>query len=232
MYYKRLNTILSLVEGNARGVIDVGTDHGYIPISLAMNGFSGNIIASDINEMPLSAAELSAHDAGVSDRIHFRLGNGLECCSADEVDTIIIAGLGGDMIASIIDSADWTMDDRIRLILQPMTKAEVLRFYLSCNGYKIISENPVFENGKLFHIIHSGFTGENEYLSDGELFTGRSELIVSDPLYDDILSAESEKIGKAVNGMRLSSPGSVQERFFSGILQKLNDMKDRNHDLC
>lgn len=229
----RLNTIASLAAHSAdKGIIDVGTDHGYIPVSFALNGFTGKIIASDINEMPLDSAKRTALDAGVSDKIDFRLGNGLECCSADEVDTVIIAGLGGDMIASIIDCAEWTMSPSVSLILQPMTKAEIIRYYLTNNGYSILSENPVFENGKLFHIFSVRFSDKNTYLSDAELFTGKIEQLRTSAHFDDILSAECRKISKAVNGLNSSAPGSVKERFYSDILDSLHHFKDGCYDDC
>lgn len=224
--YKRLKTILSLIDPSAVGVIDVGTDHGFIPISLALSGFPGAIIASDVNELPLSTAMHSAHEAGVSDKIAFRLGNGLDCCRPGEVDTVIIAGLGGDLISSIIDRAEWTMTPGVKLILQPMTKAEVLRYFLTCNGYSIVSENPVSENGKLFSILFAEYSGQNTFLADAELFTGKVEQVSSDPLFGDVLSAEYNKIYKAVKGLESSASGSAQERFLSNILNSLEAMKD------
>ena len=91
---KRLEEIYALI-GEGRGLVDVGTDHGYIPAALAKSGYSGKIIASDINPGPLQAARRSAESAGVADKIDFLLCDGLDGCDPSAIDTIVIAGMGG-----------------------------------------------------------------------------------------------------------------------------------------
>ena len=101
---KRLELIASILP-HGRGFADVGTDHGYLPVYMAQHGYSGKIIASDINEGPLSTAVASARQAGVEDRICFRLCDGLDGCGSEELDTVVIAGMGGDTICGILDRA-------------------------------------------------------------------------------------------------------------------------------
>ena len=149
---KRLEQIKALIRSRI-GVIDVGTDHAFLPISLALAGYAGNLIASDIHPLPLQAAVKNAQIQGVRDRIVFRLSDGLDACHPEEVDTVILAGMGGDLICSILDRAEWTMDCEKQLLLQPMTKAEILRFWLYNNGYVIERECPVLENGRIFQIM-------------------------------------------------------------------------------
>ena len=131
---KRMHAIVKYIEPG-RGLIDVGTDHGYLPAWMASHGYHGNIIAADINAAPLQKARENAEKAGVTDRITFQLCDGLEQCKPESVDTIIIAGMGGDMICRILDLAEWCMDRRYKLILQPMTKSEVLRYWLTNNEF-------------------------------------------------------------------------------------------------
>ena len=102
---RRLSTIASQIE-NGLGLADVGTDHGFLPVHLARHGYTGNLYASDINEGPLQTAIDNAAHAGVSDRIKFLLCDGLRLCPPEEVDTIVIAGMGGLLIADILD---WDM---------------------------------------------------------------------------------------------------------------------------
>ena len=78
------------------GVIDVGTDHAYLPVALARRGYCGNLLASDIGEGPLAVARRHAEDASVADRIRFFCCDGLELCPPEDVDCIVIAGRGGD----------------------------------------------------------------------------------------------------------------------------------------
>ena len=127
----RLKLIASHIDDGI-GFVDVGTDHGYLPIEMCLNGYCGNIFASDINEDPLDKARVNAREACVYDKMEFLLCDGLDPSLQNKVDTIVIAGMGGDTICSILDKAEWCMDRRYKLILQPMTKAEVLRYWLVC----------------------------------------------------------------------------------------------------
>lgn len=169
----RLNAILSLIE-NGRGTADIGTDHGYIPIELARMGYEGRIIAADINSLPLQKARQNAFSAGFEDKIDFRLSDGLDCIIEDEIDTIVICGIGGSVICDILDRAEWTMSSSYKLILQPMSKAEVLRYWLSNNGYTIEKDFTVLDGGTPFGIICSRFSGINSFYSDAELYTGKN----------------------------------------------------------
>ena len=155
---RRLDKIAELAGNAARGVADVGTDHGYIPIKLRKSGFKGRIIASDINEMPLEAAIKNAYEYNLEDSIEFILTDGLNYRDYSDIDTVIIAGMGGDVICSILDRADWSREKYCRLILQPMTKYEILRYWLVNNGYEITAEELVLESGRIFRI----FTAEKK----------------------------------------------------------------------
>ena len=123
---KRLDLLYEMIPSDGLGVIDVGTDHGQIPIRLANSGYSGNIFATDIAEGPLNAARSAAHAAGVENKIRFLLCDGLDLCPPEDVSDILIAGMGGDTICGILDRAEWIFSGQYRLILQPMTRPEVL----------------------------------------------------------------------------------------------------------
>ena len=158
------------------GLIDVGTDHGYLPLRLAGEGYPGRLFASDLREGPLSTARGNAREAGLEERIHFLLSDGLDACPPDEVDTIVIAGMGGDTICSILDRAEWCMDARYRLLLQPMSRAEILRYWLCYNGFRIDQEAPVAEGDTIYQIFSAVFCGVNDALSDAEIFIGKRGL--------------------------------------------------------
>ena len=189
---KRLKAVKSLIRPGI-GVIDVGTDHGYIPVALSKEGYKGNIIACDINQGPLSAAKANAEKAGVTN-IDFRLSNGLEKCGCTEADTIIIAGLGGDIICSIIDNASWLQSSKYNIILQPMTKPEVLRYFLTNNGFEILRELNVEDSGRIYAVIQSSFTGRNQQYSDAQLFTGKNPCI---KLAEKALKSVEKKRGRS-----------------------------------
>lgn len=183
------------------GVIDVGTDHGYLPAALAASAYPGRIIASDICPEPLHAAVRTAARAGVSDRIEFLLCDGLALCPPDAVDTIVIAGMGGDSIVKILDEAEFCMDSRYLLVLQPMTKPEVLRYWLAYNEFEILSESLVREAGGLYQILTARFGGKT-VLNDAELFVGKASLAEDPGLYRLALEQLENRLSKALDGMK------------------------------
>lgn len=203
---KRMHAIVKYIEPG-RGLIDVGTDHGYLPAWMASHGYRGNIIASDIHAAPLQKAKDTAEKAGVTNRITFQLCDGLAQCKPESVDTIIIAGMGGDMICRILDLAEWCMDRRYKLILQPMTKSEVLRYWLTNNEFEILTEDLVPESGSIYQLIVARFGGSTR-LSDGELFLGKKELCTDEELYEQQRKKLIKRIDSAVAGMENNAAGA------------------------
>ena len=221
---KRLELIASILP-HGRGFADVGTDHGYLPVYMAQHGYSGKIIASDINEGPLSTAVVSARQAGVEDRICFRLCDGLDGCGSEELDTVVIAGMGGDTICGILDRADWVMSRDILLILQPMTKAEVLRYWLTNNDFAICGEWLIEENGEIYQILSARF-GARTPLSDAELFTGKYELAVGNALFPVQLAALIQRFERAAAGMSKAPRMRGRQKLTAEILNGLYEMRD------
>lgn len=221
---KRLELIASILP-HGRGFADVGTDHGYLPVYMAQHGYSGKIIASDINEGPLSTAVASARQAGVEDRICFRLCDGLDGCGSEELDTVVVAGMGGDTICGILDRADWVMSRDILLILQPMTKAEVLRFWLTNNDFAICGEWLIEENGEIYQILSARF-GARTPLSDAELFTGKYELAVGNALFPVQLAALIKRFERAAAGMSKAPRMRGRQKLTAEILNGLYEMRD------
>lgn len=196
---KRLETIADMVR-NGRGLIDVGTDHGYLPVWLAQKGYTGFLYASDINASPLASARKTAREALAEDRIDFLLCDGLDGCPPERIDTIVIAGMGGDLICRILDRAEWVLDGAYTLILQPMTKAEVLRYWLVNNGFSLQEERIVCDGGKLYQVILSRYTG-NMSLNDAELFAGAFENIRTEPLCGEWLDSLILRFEKEERGL-------------------------------
>ena len=219
---RRLTAIAALVQ-NGRGLIDVGTDHGHLPAALAGSGYTGELFASDINEGPLLSARRTAEEAGLKNRIRFLLCDGLRLCPPDEVDTIVIAGMGGDMIVKILDEAEWCMNARYHFILQPMTKAEVLRYWLVYNEFAIESETIAEDGGTLYQIISACFGGCTQ-LTDAELFIGKRALCKNDELYERELSHVISRFEKAIRGM--NARGEVPRlRLYREIHHELTEMR-------
>ena len=141
-------------------IADIGTDHGYLPIALLQSGKAVSAIAADINKEPLESAVRNAAKYGESDRMQFVLSDGLRGISADDVDDVIIAGMGGELILRIVSDAPWLCSKDKHLVLQPMTTAAQLRVGLASLGFWIDREDAVFDGKKIYSVISAVYTGE------------------------------------------------------------------------
>ena len=158
----RLMTAVPYVRGG-RLLADVGTDHAYLPIYLceqgrltpviAGNGESLCAIASDINKGPVERADQHIEAAGLSGVIRTVRTDGLTGLDAYDPADIIIFGMGGELIAAILEAAPWVNREGRRLILQPMTHAEKLREYLLSTGFAIVGETLSREGERLYQTI-------------------------------------------------------------------------------
>jgi len=134
-------------------VADIGTDHGHLPVYLAQMNPNRHIIASDISEKSLKAAYKSASKYSVTESIEFVVAPGLEGISRSDVDTIVISGLGGETIVSILTDMPWTKSENIKLILQPQSKIAVLCRFLYDNFYTIKKAISVRDRDKTYNIL-------------------------------------------------------------------------------
>lgn len=148
----RLKKIADFVEQEDK-VADIGTDHGYIPVYLKREKKVDKIIASDINELPLKNASKYIKSAGLSEDIELRLGNGMEVLDMNEVDTVILAGMGGILISEIMEKDKNLTESIKKFILQPMVGRYELGKYLEKNSFKIENEVIAKEGEKIYQII-------------------------------------------------------------------------------
>lgn len=225
---KRLQAIYELID-EGRGIIDVGTDHGYIPAALAKSGYPGRIIASDINSGPLQAARRTAECINVEEKIEFLLCDGLEGCDPAAIDTIVIAGMGGDTICGILDRAEWCMTPDYTLILQPMTKAEVLRYWLANNGYAFLREELVKDGGIIYQVIKAR-TEKNTRLSNAELFTGKFSLANKNSLFDEYLEGLISRFDAGIRGLETAKGnGGYKLELKKQIHSELLEMREKQN---
>lgn len=201
---------------------DIGTDHALLPVWLVLDGRLRRCIASDLRPEPLRRARATAKLWGVSG-ILFRLCDGLSGIRPDEADTIAIAGLGGENIAAILDKAPWTRDGKHTLLLQPMTRAETLRGYLSENGYAIRREALVRERGILYPVMEA--SGGEMRLTPGQRYGGAG--LSRDPLGDRYLIEKILRLQNALAGLnRGRDPDDVKADELRDILTELYEMRE------
>ena len=191
----RLQLLADQVSPGAR-LADVGTDHAYLPVWLRLHGRVVSAIACDLREGPLARARETGRAYG-ADGIDFRLGDGLSVVSPEEADTIVIAGMGGENIAAILEQAPWTADGVHRLLLQPMTRAEALRRFLMDYGYAIRRETLVRDRGTLYPVMEAA--GGEMTLSLGQLYGGAA--LLHDPLGERYIIEKIIRLTNAVAGL-------------------------------
>ncbi len=203
----RLRAIADLVPNGAR-LVDVGTDHGFVPVDLLLSGRITCAIASDIGAAPLDHARRTAEQYDITDGIEFRLCNGLNGISKDEVDCIVIAGMGGDNIVSILEAAPWTRSGTF-LLLQPMSKAEVLRRWLNQSGYNVLAECLVADKGVIYPIL-SVQGGTMPPAGDAEFWGGFR--LQNDPLLNHYLDEHILRLHRAAAGLEKAKDPALKER--------------------
>ena len=161
----RLSLCASFVRQDSK-LADIGTDHAYLPVWLCQNGVCKSAVAADINPEPLSRGQLTIAQAGLEDKVKTRLSDGLKSISADEADDIVIAGMGGELIAKIILDCEYSRDKDKRFILQPMTKSELLIERLCQNGFEILSQDCCVASNKCYTVLLVQYSGEKRAYSE------------------------------------------------------------------
>ena len=153
MISKRLELVASFVPQGAI-LLDVGSDHAYLPIELIERGKIESAIAGEVVEGPYQSAVKNVDAHGLKEKIQVRLANGLAAFEeADQVSVITIAGMGGRLIARILEEGLEKLSNVRRLILQPNNREDDLRIWLQDNGFQIVAESILEEAGKFYEIL-------------------------------------------------------------------------------
>ena len=191
---KRLKAVAELVTPGMR-LADVGTDHGYIPIYLTEAGVIPSAIAMDINKGPLERAKEHIREHGLEGKIQTRLSDGLKNLQINEADCMIAAGMGGGLVIRILSEERDTAGSLKELILQPQSEIDSVRKYLTEEGYRIVAEDMVYEDGKYYPMMKAvpcmAGAGEIPY-SEEELEFGRVLLQQAHPVLGQFLEREME----------------------------------------
>lgn len=184
----RLQSAVPYLTGGGR-VVDVGTDHAYLPIFLVREGIVARALACDINQGPIDSARANIAAAGLADRIETMRTDGLHGVEDFQPDHIMIFGMGGELIIKILTEAPWVRDGKIGLILQPMSRAHLLRAWLLGNGFEITGETITFED-KYYQTVAACYCGKRQTHSTEELLLGKTNIAENPPHFEGFLRHE------------------------------------------
>ena len=216
---KRMDRLASMItEGSC--LADVGTDHGYIPIALVQAGKVPGAIAMDINQGPLERAREHVKEQHLDTYIDTRLSDGLTALRAGEADSVLIAGMGGALTVHILEGGSHCLASVRELILQPQSEIFLVRDWLLKNGYEIVVEDIVLDEGKYYPMMRA-VHGHMDKLTRAELEYGKYSLQQSKGVWSEYLQAE---LGKTDQILQMLVDNGQKE---SARFQELQDKKSR-----
>lgn len=215
----RLITCAKLCKGDF--IADIGTDHGYLPCYMVSNGMCKKAYACDTAIKPLNSAVSHIKEQGLEDRITAILSDGLDNVPAEGITDIVMAGMGGELIASLINKCSWAKNENLNFILQPMTKIEFLREYLYKNNFKIDCELACAEGKFMYTVMRAVYSKEDiEYQCDDEyIYFGKVD--TNDKTAQEYILHRCRQLSRAAEGM-MSSNTKEKESAGRKILEICN----------
>lgn len=187
---KRLTAVATFVRSNSK-IIDIGCDHALLDIYLVEHHPAIKSIAADVRSGALAQAKKNVIKYNMSDSISLRLGDGLDVVNKEEIDTIVISGLGGPKIIDILTKDKTKLVNVEDIIIQSNTDYYEIRFNICNLGFYIDSEVLVRENNIIYVIIHFK-KGHKDYSNDDYLF-GPILRINKNDLYKELISNDISK---------------------------------------
>ncbi len=227
---ERLKCIASNVKSGGI-VADIGCDHAFTSIYLVEEKLARGAIAIDINKEPLKRAWQHIQESGMEEYISVRLSNGARGLKKGEADTILISGMGGALIASILEESINIIKDAKELVLSPQSEIYIVRHFLHDNGFKIVSEEMVKEQGK-FYVVIRAVPGSQHYKDESGYIYGEYLIENKNKILEEFLLKEQKRTGSILDSLASASgSAAVKERkdtllkeynMIKGILKKIN----------
>ena len=214
----RLRLCASFVREGTR-LADVGTDHAYLPVYLACRGKILSSIACDVRQGPLNNAKSNIIRFGVENTVSTLLSDGLDEVDPNDACDIVMAGMGGELIAEIIGRTQWLYDSSRRLILQPMTRAGTLRSFLCASGFRIEQEKACISGGKCYSVmlcVYDGIIRECGHRFEYIGMLGEDDSHEA-AAYTDMVKG---KLSRKINGLLRSSKDD-EAAYYQGIYDSI-----------
>ena len=207
---KRLQAVADLVSKGVT-VADVGTDHGYIPIYLCKTNRCPSAIAMDVNKGPLLRAKAHIAEYGLQELIGTRQSDGVQKLTPGEYECVVIAGMGGALTVRILTEGEAVFRSLKEFVLQPQSELWKVRQYLSENGYVIVQEDMVLEDGKYYPMMKV-LNGSSSAYDMVELRYGRELLEQKHPVLKDSLLKELRVKEEILENLKQKDGLHIEER--------------------
>lgn len=215
---ERLKEVAKLIPVGAN-LVDVGTDHGYVPIWLLQKGLIQSAIAMDVNKGPLQRAMENRDKYGLTSAMEVRLSNGLEKLKPGEGDTVLIAGIGGPLMLRILEEGRENASSIKQWILQPQSDIPSVRRYLHTHGFKIEEEIMLKDEGK-YYMAMRAVLGVSKAWTSVEYLFGKSLLEQQQPVLKEYIEKEKNLYEK-IKAQLVQSNQTQSERY-SEVLNYLD----------
>ena len=222
------NTVLDARLGSAAELVrqgavfaDIGTDHAHLPIFLLKEGRIDRAVCADINPGPLASAEKNVAECGFSDRVELVLTDGAAALADKGITDYAICGMGGELIADIIAAAPRLFDPEVRLILQPMSRQELLRSALAERGFDILAERYSLADGKYYVCILAAYSGNVRGIDPIEAYLGVCPEDTHAE-YIGYLTSKLRSLDSAISGKRSAGiDAEAEEKIAAAIRERI-----------
>ncbi|MCH1624960.1 tRNA (adenine(22)-N(1))-methyltransferase [Ferdinandcohnia quinoae] len=221
---ERLKTVAKYIKKEAI-LADIGSDHAYLPCYALLHGLISKGIAGEITEGPLQSAMQQVAKNNLQDLIDVRKGDGLEVIGTGEVTCITIAGMGGSLITSILESGKEKLEGVERLILQPNIGAYSIREWLLQNGWELIAEEIIEEDRKIYEILVAEKGKPNKPYKMPELLLGPFLLKEKNTVFQKKWTHELLHWEKILNQLEQAEKNDQNTVRKNELLQKIKIVK-------
>lgn len=191
----RLEMVVSFVK-DGESAADIGTDHGHVPVELVKRGIVKRALAMDVRKGPLSKAEENIAAAGMKEKVETRLSDGVRKLAAGEADSVIIAGMGGELVIHILEDGRHVWDSVEQWVLSPHSEIHKVREWLWNHGFPIVKEDMVYEDGKFYTVLDVRKRQEDSHTAGSEKMFRYSTYLrkTKNPVFIEYLKDEEAKL--------------------------------------
>ncbi len=213
----RLAAVASLVRPGNK-VLDIGTDHAFLPCYLVQQGLCPSAAAADLRPGPLENAKATVADCGLSAQVETLLSDGLDAFGPQRDCTVVLAGMGGILISELLERTSWVRSETVQIVAQPMSHAEDVRRFFYENGFSLEKEVCAVDGRHVYCAMAAHFTGDvtvpSPALPFGGLLFGQN-----DPAAKRFLDQQFARLKKRCSALEQAGTDAAQIKELRAILQ-------------